>query len=451
MLSHKAIEEKLSLLAETVARNNRIEPAFYAANNIKRGLRNEDGTGVLVGITHVGDVVGYKRVDGIKVPIDGELYYRGLNLNDLVDGFQKDRRVGYEETVFLLLFGYLPNVQELIEFNQILEDFRELPHGYKEDVIIKIPAPNIMNKLQRTVLTLYSYDQNPDDISVQNVLRQSLELIAKLPLLAAYSYAVKRYAFNHESMVIHRPKKGVGTAENFLYLIRPDGQYTSEEVEILDLLMVLQAEHGGGNNSTFATHVVSSTGTDTYSAIATALGALKGPKHGGANKMVEEMIANIQANVKEADKEDELRSYLERMLNKEVFDRKGLIYGLGHAVYTISDPRVTILKEKAKELARLKGREAKFRLYEDIERLGCDLLNTRVRTDNRVAANIDLYSGFVMEMLNIPEDLYTPIFAISRIAGWSAHRLEQILDDKIMRPAYVTLGDHIPYTPLNER
>jgi citrate synthase len=300
-------------------------------------------------------------------------------------------------------------------------------------------------------LTLYSYDDNPDDISVKNVLRQSVELIAKLPLLAAYSYQVKRYAFNHESMVIHRPKKGVGTAENFLHLIRQDGKYTAEEAEILDLLLVIQAEHGGGNNSSFATHVVSSTGTDTYSAIATALGSLKGPKHGGANKMVEEMLADIRKHVPDYSNRDQLRDYLRRILNKDAFDRKGLIYGLGHAVYTLSDPRAHILKEKARELAQLKGKQKDYQLLLDIEEMGCEMINAKVQSSNRVSANVDFFAGFVLEMLNIPEDLYTPVFAISRIAGWSAHRLEQILDDKIMRPAYVTLSEHKPYTPISDR
>ena len=431
--------------------HNTIEPKLYPLHNIKRGLRNENGTGVLVGITRVGSVVGYRKENDVKIPIEGQLFYRGYNLFDLVEGFQKEERLGFEETVYLLLFGKCPNAQELEDFNQALEERRELPRHYKEDVIIKIPAPNIMNKLQRAVLTLYSYDDNPEDISVNNVLRQSIDLIAKLPLLAAYSYQVKRHTFNHESLIIHRPKKGVGTAENFLYLTRPDGNYTREEVEMLDLLLVLQAEHGGGNNSSFATHVVSSTGTDTYSAIATALGSLKGPKHGGANKMVAEMFANIKAEIGLNYTEDALRNHLRKILGREAFDRKGLIYGLGHAVYTLSDPRTIILKEKAEQLALHKGRSKEYNLYADIERIGCVLLNEKVKNDNAMAANVDFYAGFVLDMLNIPEDLYTPVFAISRIAGWSAHRLEQILDDKIMRPAYVTLGEEQQYLPLSER
>ena len=444
-------EQHIESWSKIIEERNTIDPKLYPQHNIKRGLRNENGTGVLVGITRVGSVIGYRKENDVKIPTEGRLYYRGYDLFDLVNGFQKEQRLGFEETIYLLLFGKCPNAQELAEFNQALEDRRDLPKQYKEDVIIKIPAPNIMNKLQRAILTLYSYDDNPDDVSVTNVLRQSIDLIAKLPLLAAYSYQVKRHAFNHESLVIHRPIKGVGTAENFLHLIRPDGKYTREEVETLDLLLVLQAEHGGGNNSSFATHVVSSTGTDTYAAISTALGSLKGPKHGGANKMVAEMFANIKAKVGLNYTEEELKAYLRKILSKEAFDQKGLLYGLGHAVYTLSDPRAVILKQKAEELALHKDRIKEYNLYADIERIGCELLNEKVKNDNAMAANVDFYAGFVMDMLNIPEDLYTPVFAISRIAGWSAHRLEQILDDKIMRPAYITLGDEQTYYPLEER
>ena len=444
-------EQHIESWSKIIEERNTIDPKLYPQHNIKRGLRNENGTGVLVGITRVGSVIGYRKENDVKIPTEGRLYYRGYDLFDLVNGFQEEQRLGFEETIYLLLFGKCPNAQELAEFNQALEDRRDLPKQYKEDVIIKIPAPNIMNKLQRAILTLYSYDDNPDDVSVNNVLRQSIDLIAKLPLLAAYSYQVKRHAFNHESLVIHRPIKGVGTAENFLRLIRPDGKYTREEVETLDLLLVLQAEHGGGNNSSFATHVVSSTGTDTYAAISTALGSLKGPKHGGANKMVAEMFANIKAKVGLNYTEEELRAYLRKILSKEAFDQKGLLYGLGHAVYTLSDPRAVILKQKAEELALHKDRIKEYNLYADIERIGCELLNEKVKNDNAMAANVDFYAGFVMDMLNIPEDLYTPVFAISRIAGWSAHRLEQILDDKIMRPAYITLGDEQTYYPLEER
>lgn len=450
-MKRNEFELRLEEWSKVIEQTNTIDPKLYPEHNIKRGLRNENGTGVLVGITRVGSVIGYRKENDKKIPIEGELYYRGYNLFDLVRGFQEEKRLGFEETVYLLLFGKCPNQDELKEFTLALEERRDLPKHYKEDVILKIPAPNIMNKLQRTVLTLYSYDDNPDDISVVNVLKQSLDLIAKLPLLAAYSYQAKRHYFNHDSLVIHTPKKGVGTAENFLSLIRPDGKVGKEEIEILDLLLVLQAEHGGGNNSSFATHVVSSTGTDTYSAIATALGSLKGPKHGGANKMVADMIKDIKEHISLDYSEEQLKEYLRKILRKEAFDHKGLIYGLGHAVYTLSDPRAIILKEKAYQLALLKGRAKEYNLYADIEKIGCALLNEKVKNDNSMAANVDFYAGFVLDMLDIPEDLYTPVFAISRIAGWSAHRLEQILDDKIMRPAYVTLGDNKVYQPLKER
>ena len=450
-MKRNEFELRLEEWSKVIEQTNTIDPKLYPEHNIKRGLRNENGTGVLVGITRVGSVIGYRKENDKKIPIEGELYYRGYNLFDLVHGFQEEKRLGFEETVYLLLFGKCPNQDELKEFTLALEERRDLPKHYKEDVILKIPAPNIMNKLQRTVLTLYSYDDNPDDISVVNVLKQSLDLIAKLPLLAAYSYQAKRHYFNHDSLVIHTPKKGVGTAENFLSLIRPDGKVGKEEIEILDLLSVLQAEHGGGNNSSFATHVVSSTGTDTYSASATALGSLKGPKHGGANKMVADMIKDIKEHISLDYSKEQLREYLRKILRKEAFDHKGLIYGLGHAVYTLSDPRAIILKEKAYQLALLKGRAKEYNLYADIEKIGCAVLNEKVKNDNSMAANVDFYAGFVLDMLDIPEDLYTPVFAISRIAGWSAHRLEQILDDKIMRPAYVTLGDNKVYQPLKER
>lgn len=451
MRHSREFDNHLEEWSKIIEKTNTIDSKLYPEHNVKRGLRNENGTGVLVGITRVGSVIGYRKENDVKIPIDGQLYYRGYNIFDLVKGFQSEKRLGFEETVYLLLFGQCPNIEELSQFTQALEDRRELPKHYMEDVILKIPAPNIMNKLQRTVLTLYSYDDNPDDISVVNVLRQSLDLIAKLPLLAAYSYQAKRHYFNHDSLVIHTPKKEVGTAENFLHLIRPDGIVSKEEVEILDLLLVLQAEHGGGNNSSFATHVVSSTGTDTYSAISTALGSLKGPKHGGANKMVSDMFKDIKEHISLDYSKEGLIEYLRKILRKEVFDKKGLIYGLGHAVYTLSDPRTIILKEKAFQLAKAKGRVKEYKLYTDIEQYGCELLNEKVKNDNSMAANVDFYAGFVLDMLNIPEDLYTPVFAISRIAGWSAHRLEQILDDKIMRPAYITLGENQVYKPINKR
>jgi len=445
------LDERLNVLADIVQQNSYIDPTLYDLYNVKRGLRNANGTGVLVGITRVASVIGYELVNGVKTPTEGSLFYRGVNMTDIVDGFQRDGRRGFEEVVYLLLFGTLPTSAELLSFIDLLETCRDLPTSYKEDVILKIPSTNIMNKLQRTVLTLYSYDENPEDTSVLNVLSQSINLIAKIPLITAYAYQAKRHYFDNQSLILHTPKSGAGTAENILHLIRSDSVYTDAEVDILDLLMVIHAEHGGGNNSAFATHVVSSTGTDTYSAISTAIGSLKGPKHGGANLMVAAMIEDIKSHINDWSDEVELKNYLSLILEKKAFDKKGLIYGMGHAVYTLSDPRAVVLKKKAEELAILKGLERNFQLISDIERISSLMLNDRLGSNNAIAANVDLYSGFVFEMLGIPQELYTPIFAASRMAGWCAHRLEQILDEKIMRPAYVTLGDPVNYSPIDKR
>lgn len=445
------LDERLNVLADIVQKNSYIDPTLYDQYNVKRGLRNANGTGVLVGITRVASVIGYELVNGVKTPTEGSLFYRGVNMTDIVDGFQRDDRRGFEEVVYLLLFGTLPTSAELLSFIDLLETCRDLPTSYKEDVILKIPSTNIMNKLQRTVLTLYSYDENPEDTSVRNVLSQSINLIAKIPLITAYAYQAKRHYFDNQSLILHTPKSGAGTAENILHLIRSDSVYTEAEVDILDLLMVIHAEHGGGNNSAFATHVVSSTGTDTYSAISTAIGSLKGPKHGGANLMVAAMIEDIKSHIHDWSDEVKLKNYLTLILEKKAFDKKGLIYGMGHAVYTLSDPRAIVLKKKAEELAALKGLERNFKLISDIERISGKMLNERLGSNNAIAANVDLYSGFVFEMLGIPQELYTPIFAASRMAGWCAHRLEQILDEKIMRPAYVTLGDPVNYSPIDKR
>jgi len=447
----KMIDEQIAGLSKIVEKNSYIAPELYDQYNIKRGLRNANGTGVLVGITRIGSVIGYETADGAKVPCEGRLYYRGINVFDLVAGCRAEGRYGFEEVIYLLLFGDLPNKAQLETFQELMEVCRELPPSYKEDVILKIPSQNIMNKLQRTVLTLYSYDDLPDDTSISNVLSQSINLIAKLPSIAAYAYQSKRHYFDNESLILHTPKKNAGTAENLLHLIRSDSSFTREEAEILDLLLVIHAEHGGGNNSSFATHVVSSSGTDTYSAIATAIGSLKGPKHGGANLMVSAMLDDIKANVRDWGNENELRGYITKILEKKAFNGKGLVYGMGHAVYTLSDPRAVLLKDKARELARLKGVEDQYQLIADVERIAGKILTDRLRGDNAVAANVDLYSGLVYEMLGIPRDLYTPLFAISRVAGWCAHRLEQILDEKIMRPAYITLGEKRPYQSLQDR
>lgn len=439
----------LSTIAE---KNNLIKPETYSRYNIKRGLRNSNGTGVLVGMTKVGYVHGYDIQDGVKLPAQGRLYYRGINLEDIVNGFQKDNRRGFEETIYLLLLGKLPSKKELEEFNELLDSFRKLPPGYTENMILKIPCKNIMNKMQRSILVLYSHDENPDDTSVRNLLMQSIKLIARIPTIISYGYQAKAHYFDKKSLFIHAPKDGIGTAENILHMIRPDNRYTEIEAQTLDLCLVIHAEHGGGNNSAFTTHVVSSAGTDTYSAMAAAVGALKGPKHGGANRKVKEMIQDIKQNVSNLSDKKALKEYLLKILRREAFNGMGLIYGMGHAVYTISDPRAILLKKKALELAQEKGAEHDFNLYQNIEELTVEIFREIKGADFNIAANVDLYSGFVYEMLNIPEDLCTPIFAAARIAGWSAHRIEQIVSDpKIMRPAYVNVNLDNSYVSMAER
>ena len=444
-------EKQFKLFTSYNPEDNTISKDTYQIHNIKHGLRNDDGTGVLVGITHIAEVVGYDLVDGKRIPKDGELYYRGINVDDLIEGVEKDHRFGFEETTYLLLFNKLPNKKELEQFVSVLKKYEAFPDNYLEDVILKIPADNIMNKLQRAFLTLYSYDPKADDISVLNVLNQSLSLIAKTPLIMIYSYYVKRHHFDHESLILHKPKKEYSMSENILHMLRHDQKFTDDEAKLLDVLMMVQAEHGGGNNSTFATHVVSSTGTDTYSALATAIGSLKGPKHGGANLKVKDMLENIKANVENYWEKDALEAYLKRMLQKEVYDKKGLIYGIGHAVYTKSDARVRIVKRKCIALAKENACDKELQLILNLEEIGGRLIKEAKGLDFTPSGNIDLYASFVMEMLKIPQELYTPLFAASRMAGWSAHRLEQILDTKIMRPGYVTLGDKKSYIPYKLR
>jgi citrate synthase len=442
----------LNELTEKVVRNDFIESDYYKKYKVKRGLRNENGTGVLVGITRIGSVTGYIKENDQKLPTEGELYYRGINLKDIVAGFQSENRRGFEETAYLLLFGELPTEQSLNEFNKMLDECRELPRGYTENMILKIPSRDIMNKLQRSILVLYSHDDNPDDISIKNVIRQSIELIARFPTIISYGYQAKAHNFDGKSLYIHSPKPGIGTAENILHIIRPDNVYSRIEAETLDLCMVIHADHGGGNNSAFATHVVSSSGTDTYSAIAAAVGCLKGPKHGGANIMVRNMVDNIRENVPEWRNRGKLKDYLFKIINKEVFDKKGLIYGMGHAVYTMSDPRAVLLKKKASELAVEKNAVEEFELYKNIEELTVELIKSLKGDDAYIPANVDLYSGFVYEKLGIPWELYTPIFAASRVAGWCAHRIETITgDNRIVRPAYVNVNPPMKYIPISDR
>jgi citrate synthase len=438
--------------SEIVKKNNNIESEMFEKFSVKRGLRNADGTGVLVGLTEVGDVHAYIMDEGEKIPVQGRLRYRGIDIFDIVKGFLEEKRLGFEETCYLLLFGELPNKQQLDEFFQLLGSKRELPGSFTEDMILKAPSKDIMNKLARAVLASYSYDENPDDTSVENTLRQCIELIARLPTMAAYGYEAKSHYHDGKSLYLHNPKAELSTAEHILHMIRPDSSFTRTEVEILDLLLVLHAEHGGGNNSTFATRVVSSSGTDTYSAIAAAIGSLKGPKHGGANIKVMQMMDDIKANVKNWADEGEVADYLIKILNKEANDGSGLIYGMGHAVYTLSDPRGILLKRKAQELAKETGNEEEYNLFTTIERLSPDVFARVKRSDKVVSANVDFYSGFVYKSLGIPMELYTPLFAISRIAGWSAHLLEEIINGgRIIRPAYKNVLGKLSYIPMKDR
>ncbi len=428
-----------------------LDLSLYEKYDVKRGLRESDGKGVLTGLTEISDVVAFARKDGKKVPQEGELYFQGYNIMDLKEGF-RTRKFNFEEITYLLLFGALPNRQQLDSFIELLSQYRELPNKFVRDVIMKAPSVDIMNALQRSVLTLYSYDENPDDVSVPNVLKQCLSLIATFPLISVYAYHAYQHYHNDKSLVIRYPDPELSTAENILRILRTDGCYTELEARVLDIALVIHAEHGGGNNSTFTTHVVSSTGTDTYSAIAASLGSLKGPKHGGANLKVENMFADIKANVHNWGSDDAIRDYLTKILRKEAFDRTGLIYGMGHAVYTLSDPRAVILKEYAKSLSVEKGLTEEFELYEKVERIASELLTASKNLHKPICCNVDFYSGFVYSMLGIPKQMFTPIFAISRIAGWSAHRIEELVNEgKIIRPAYMYVGHHRDYVPLAER
>ena len=442
----------LDELARHAEQMNRIPLDLYQKYSVKRGLRNEDGTGVLVGLTEIGDVHGYIIDEGEIVSVEGRLEYRGIDVNDIAIGFQAENRYGFEEVCYLLLFGALPAKEQLAQFTTILGENRALPDGFTENMILKAPSSEIVNKLARSVLVYYSYDPNPDDVSLKNVLRQSIELIARFSTMVAYGYQAKSHYFDGKSLFIHRPRQDLCTAENFLHLIRPDSKFSKLESETLDLALVLHAEHGGGNNSTFTTHVVSSTGTDTYSAIAAAVGSLKGPLHGGANLKVMEMMADIKEHVKDWEDDEEVKAYLVKILRKEAFDAKGLIYGVGHAVYTLSDPRAVLLKEKAKELAGAKDLGEEFELYERVARLSPEAFAMVKSSDKVISANVDFYSGFIYDMLGIPKELYTPIFCIARIAGWCAHRIEELISGgRIIRPAYRNIVRNKEYVPLKNR
>lgn len=440
--------KNVQVLNSELLKNRRIEKELYEKYDVKRGLRESNGKGVLTGLTEISDVSATVEVDGERIQSEGKLFYQGYDVNELIDRFGNNKYC-FEIIVYLLLFGKLPDENELSMFLNVMWHMQNLENRFVRDVVMKASNPNIMNALQRCILTLYTYDSNPDDISPENVLRQSLVLINKLPLIAVYSYQSYLHFRKDETLMIRNPKNGYSLAENILQMLRADGKYTELEAKVLSIALILHAEHGGGNNSTFTTHVVTSSGTDSYSSTAASIGSLKGPRHGGANLKVMEMFRNIKANIKNQNDEAEIESYLLKILNKEVFDKTGLIYGMGHAVYTLSDPREVILKEFAKKLAEEKGLMDEFNFYERIEKSAQKLIMEKHKVNKNVCANVDFYSGFVYSMLGIPEELFTPIFAIARTPGWCAHRLEELLNgNRIIRPAYKYVGEHV--TILND-
>ena len=432
--------------------HNSLTAEARSNSSIHRGLRNDDGTGVMVGCTKIGNVLGYRVVDGEREPMEGRLIYRGYDLSDLVDAYVSEDRFGFTEVAYLLLFGHLPNREQYEMFRSLLDDSTALPENFTEDTILKNPCRDIMNKLGRSVLSLYTYDPTPDDLSVENMMRQSIELVARFPIMAAYAYVVKRHYFENDSLYLHRPEPSLSAAENFLRMIRPDKTYTQEEARVLDLCLVCHAEHGGGNNSTFSCRCVSSTGTDTYSAIAAAVGSLKGPKHGGANRQVLRQFEEIKANVRDWADDGEVAAYVKRILRGEVSDHTGLVYGMGHAVYTLSDPRTVILKKGARKLAEQKHMLDELELMEAIERVTPGVFAEVTGNEKVMCANVDMYSGLIYQMLDIPQDLFTALFAVARITGWCAHRMEEVLTGgRIYRPAYKPLIRRKEYIPIDRR
>ena len=452
MSIYSEIKPEVRMFADMCVENSRIDPELYLKYDVKRGLRDLNGKGVLTGLTNISEIISSKTVDGKSVPCEGELYYRGYSVEELVRRQLAGDHFGYERTAYLLLFGELPDEEHFKTFCELLSFYRTLPTSFVRDIIMKAPSSDMMNTLARSVLTLYSYDEDAEDISIPNVLRQSMQLIALFPLLSVYGYQAYRHYHDGQSLFIHQPDPKLSTAENILRILRPDCSYTELEARVLDIALILHADHGGGNNSTFTTHVVTSSGTDTYSAIAAALGSLKGPKHGGANHRVMTMMHEIMEQVQNWENEDEVEAYLEKILRKEAGDGSGLIYGIGHAVYTLSDPRAVILKEKAGNLAREKGMEREFNLFQLVEKLAPDAF-ARVKGSSKVvSANVDFYSGLIYQMLGIPEDLFTPLFAVSRIGGWCAHRMEEMFTGgRIIRPAYRSLTRFQPYVDLKDR
>ena len=432
--------------------NSKMDVSLYGQYDVKRGLRDINGVGVLAGLTQISNVVSSDIIDGVKTPCAGRQYYRGINVEKLTQGFLSENRMGFEEVAYLLLFGNLPNEEQLNHFKTILKQQQSLPKNFVRDVVMKAPTKDMMNTLSRSVLTLYAYDNHADDTSLPNVLRQCINLISVFPMLSVYGYQAYNHYIKGKSLYIHNPSKKLSTAENILLMLRPDQKYTPLEAKLLDLALVLHMEHGGGNNSTFTTHVVSSSGTDTYSVIAAALGSLKGPKHGGANIKVVRMFDDMKSHVKDWTDEEEVSNYLRKLLHKEAFDQKGLIYGMGHAVYSISDPRARIFKTFVEQLAKEKHREKDYRLYAMVEELAPKIIGEERHIYKGVSANVDFYSGFVYSMLDLPLELYTPMFACARIVGWSAHRMEELINtDKIIRPAYKSVKDEVDYVPLENR
>lgn len=446
------ITPEVCALAELCVNKCTIEPTLYKKYNVNRGLRDINGNGVLTGLTEISEIQSSKLENGEKVSCEGRLFYRGVSIEEIVGGFIREKRFGFEETVYLLLFGDLPTREQLVSFKEMLANYRTLPPEFVRDIIMTAPSPDMMNTLARSVLTLYAYDSNPNDISIPNVLRQCLQLIAQFPILAVYAYKAFRHYHGNKSLLIRPPEPGYSAAENILYILRPDAKFTDLEARILDVALVLHAEHGGGNNSTFTTHVVSSSGTDTYSVIAASLGSLKGPKHGGANIKVVQMFEDMKRTLPDWTDEDAISKYLTALLHKQAFDHAGLIYGMGHAVYSLSDPRANIFKKFVRNLSEEKGRMEEFQLYSTVERLAPQIIAQERNIYKGVSANIDFYSGFVYSMLDLPLELYTPIFAIARIAGWSAHRIEELINaGKIIRPSYQNVAARREYVPLDNR
>lgn len=451
-ISAASLDEKIAEYSQYAIVCSCIDSELYTKYEVKRGLRDISGKGVLAGLTEISEVLAYVIEDGDLVPCEGKLFYRGIDIHDIVKGFVDEKRFGFEEVCFLLLFGHLPTQDELDSFNQVLAHYLALPDAFLRDTIMNAPSRDMMNSLATSVLTLYTYDDNPEDISIPNVLRQCLSLIARFPSLMVYGFQSYAYYYNKQSLIIHAPRPDYSLAQNILYMLRPDSSFSELEAQILDVALVLHAEHGGGNNSTFTNHVVSSSGTDTYSAMAASLGSLKGPRHGGANIKVVRMFDDMKKNIGDWHDEDEIRAYIAKLLDKEAFDKSGLVYGMGHAVYSISDPRALILRDFTDRLAEEKGSQEEYGLYKRVERLAPLVIGERRKIYKGVSANVDFYSGFLYRMLDLPEELYTPLFAVARMAGWAAHRIEELSNNgKIIRPAYKSVAKQSRYTPLASR